>query len=240
MWDLISFTNDSEILDGCEGRKSYRKYVRRESLFLLRTILTGFPVIVFSVGRPLPAAVKVAWKLRLFEICKIIAVDGAAIALASSNIVPDVVVSDLDADINDLIHVGKQGSIIVLRRKMEGTEKVLRFFKKCIGPIVFYDSVAKYDANSDLDAAVYLACKFHCRKVVLLGFDVSGNVSIYYKHGLRHTGSRLADQKRFTETLRRISWILEKFDMEAYGVLEENLSLKGVSLVSYLDLPNIL
>jgi uncharacterized Rossmann fold enzyme len=108
----------------------------------------------------------------------VIAADGATSVLLRNAIIPDIVVTDLDGNIADIIYANRLGSIIVVHAhgdNIEVLEKVLPSLNenvicttqsKPVSP-----SVHNFGGFTDGDRCVFLAKEFGAKRIELVGFD---------------------------------------------------------------------
>jgi len=107
----------------------------------------------------------------------VIAADGATAVLIDKDIVPDIIVTDLDGDLEKEILANKRGSVVVVHAHGDNIDKLERYvplMKDIIGstqsvPLV---NVYNFGGFSDGDRCVFLADEFHASEIKLLGFDL--------------------------------------------------------------------
>ncbi len=107
----------------------------------------------------------------------VIAADGATSTLLMQGIVPDIVVSDLDGDHEDLLEADSLGSIILAHAHADNVEAV-----KSLVPKLKYvvgttqaaplKNVYNFGGFSDGDRCVFLAKEFGAKSIKILGFDL--------------------------------------------------------------------
>ena len=97
-----------------------------------KKLIYNQPVFVVGAGPSLLSSITILKKYK--KVTKIVA-DGATEALLENNIMPDIVVSDLDGDIKSLTKVGKTKTIVVVHAHADNFDKLdlVKFFKNCIG-----------------------------------------------------------------------------------------------------------
>ncbi|WP_094228934.1 6-hydroxymethylpterin diphosphokinase MptE-like protein [Methanolobus psychrotolerans] len=106
----------------------------------------------------------------------IIAADGATAVLVDRGIIPDVIVTDLDGDVEKEIFANKKGSLIVVHAHGDNIDKLKMYvplLKKIIGSTQAapLDNVFNFGGFSDGDRCVYLAKEFGAASINLVGFD---------------------------------------------------------------------
>jgi hypothetical protein len=106
----------------------------------------------------------------------VIAADGATAVLLGRGIVPAVIVTDLDGDVEREIEANMQGSVAVIHAHGDNTDKLLRYvprFSKVIGTTQAapFGNIRNFGGFTDGDRAVYLARHFNASGITLAGFD---------------------------------------------------------------------
>jgi len=114
----------------------------------------------------------------------IIAADGATSVLIRDAILPDVIVSDLDGYIPDIIYANRLGSIVIVHAhgdNIEMLKKVLPALNANVictaqsSPITPHEhassNIFNFGGFTDGDRCVFVAKEFGARRIELLGFD---------------------------------------------------------------------
>ena len=106
----------------------------------------------------------------------IIAADGAAAVLVDNDVVPDVIVTDLDGDIEKEIISNQKGSVMVVHGHGDNIDKLEKYvprLMKIIGSTQAapLENVYNFGGFSDGDRCVYLAKEFGAASITLIGFD---------------------------------------------------------------------
>ena len=138
----------------------------------LRVLLAGKYVYVFGDGPSLPDSLEG----RSFE-GTLVAADGATSALMAKNIVPNIIVTDLDGKVEDQVAANEKGAIVVILAHGDNIpalkEWVPRFSKKIVAtsqsrPV---KHLLSFGGFTDGDRAVFLADHFASKDITLVGFD---------------------------------------------------------------------
>jgi uncharacterized Rossmann fold enzyme len=107
----------------------------------------------------------------------ILAADGATSVLLRNAIIPDIVCTDLDGTIPDIITANRLGSILVVHAHGDNREmlkKVLPTLNEnvlCTTQSKPLHNVYNFGGFTDGDRCVFLANEFGARSIELLGFD---------------------------------------------------------------------
>jgi uncharacterized Rossmann fold enzyme len=105
-----------------------------------------------------------------------IAADGATSVLMKGGVVPDIIVTDLDGNMDDEARANEQGAIMVVHAHGDNvdalSEEVPRL-KRVIGTTQSkpLDNVYNFGGFTDGDRCVFLAQEFGARSITLIGFD---------------------------------------------------------------------
>ena len=107
----------------------------------------------------------------------VIAADGAAAVVLEYGIVPDIIVTDLDGDVEKEIEANSRGSLMVVHAHGDNIGKLERFvplLDHIIGTTqsVPLDNVYDFGGFSDGDRCVFLAREFGAASITLVGFDL--------------------------------------------------------------------
>ncbi|MBN2109950.1 MAG: DUF115 domain-containing protein [Methanosarcinaceae archaeon] len=105
----------------------------------------------------------------------IIAADGATASLVDRGIVPDIIVTDLDGDVEKEIMANERGAVMVVHAHGDNIDKLERYIPllTCVigstqsAPL---DNLYNFGGFSDGDRCVFLAKEFGASAVKLLGF----------------------------------------------------------------------
>jgi len=107
----------------------------------------------------------------------IMTADGATSALVEKDIIPDIIVTDLDGKIEDQIKANEHGAIVVIHAHGDNLEALKRYIPKFEGKILCTtqstpsDNLHNYGGFTDGDRAVFLAAHFKANKIYLVAFD---------------------------------------------------------------------
>jgi uncharacterized Rossmann fold enzyme len=109
----------------------------------------------------------------------IIAADEATSTLLNNDIIPDIVITDLDGFISDIIKAGRKGSLIIVHAHGDNIP-ALETYIPLLGDHIMlttqstpFDGVYNFGGFTDGDRAYCLANHFKAKKILLIGFDFS-------------------------------------------------------------------
>jgi uncharacterized Rossmann fold enzyme len=158
-------------------RNTGEKTVKQE----LEELITGKRVIICGNAPCLERDIRE--KEKEFDVvhfsrdCVVIAADGATSVLLRNAIIPDLVCTDLDGTIADIITANRLGAIIVVHAhgdNIEMLKKVLPALNENVlgttqsKPL---HNVHNFGGFTDGDRCVFLAKEFGARSIELIGFD---------------------------------------------------------------------
>ncbi len=105
----------------------------------------------------------------------IISADGATSSLLSIGIVPHIIVTDLDGNVEDLLKANKSGSLVVIHAHGDNIDRIKRYsskFRNAIGTTQAkpFDRIYNFGGFTDGDRCVFLARHFNAKEIKLVGF----------------------------------------------------------------------
>jgi uncharacterized Rossmann fold enzyme len=107
----------------------------------------------------------------------VIAADGTTSSLLAKGIVPNIIVTDLDGNIDDQISANKMGAIVAIHAHGDNIEQVKKwtpkFKENILGTVQCrpFNALHNFGGFTDGDRAVFLAHHFGAKSIQLLGFD---------------------------------------------------------------------
>ena len=151
----------------------------------LENLIAGKELFVFGAGPSLEDSLpthknKIKGKIK-------IAADGATTALLKNDILPDIIVTDLDGKVSDQILANSKGSKVIIHAHGDNIDKIEKYvpsFKNnLLGTTQInpesYTNLHNFFGFTDGDRAVYLADYFKAKKINLIGFDFDGTIGKY-------------------------------------------------------------
>ena len=113
------------------------------------------------------------WKKKMVAV----SADGATSALMESGIVPAVVVTDLDGDVEFQLEAARKGAVVLVHAHGDNKKALNRWLPKISGKIIPTAQcrprghIRNFGGFTDGDRAIYMAETFGAKKVTLVGFD---------------------------------------------------------------------
>jgi len=113
-----------------------------------------------------------------------ISADGATSFLMERDIVPDIIVTDLDGRIEDLVSANERGSLVVVHAHGDNAKLIERHAKKFERPLGTtqtrpFGNLLNFGGFTDGDRAAYLAEHFGASRIDLYGMDFGTQIGKY-------------------------------------------------------------
>ncbi|KZX15049.1 hypothetical protein MBCUT_17590 [Methanobrevibacter cuticularis] len=170
--------------------------------------------VVFGAGPSLKENIKCIQEEFDIENYISIAADGATTALLEEDLVPDIVVTDLDGKLEDLLSANEKGSFFVLHahgNNLEEINKYARRFKKVLGTTQSFPHGNLYNLGgfTDGDRAVFLAIELGAKKIILAGMDFGDMTTSYSRPNITSKIAKADEikQKKLKYAEKLIDWI---------------------------------
>ncbi|UCE72821.1 MAG: DUF115 domain-containing protein [Methanomassiliicoccales archaeon] len=138
----------------------------------LKRLIEGKHVIVIGGGKNLDNELDRNMKKNV-----IIAADGTTTTLLKAELVPDIIVTDLDGNINHQISANKKRAIVAIHAHGDNIEKIKSwtpmFEEKVFGTVQCrpFGDLHNFGGFTDGDRSVFLAHHFRANSIRLIGFD---------------------------------------------------------------------
>ena len=146
---------------------------RAGALTDLRDIISGRDVAVCGNAPSLASEIDSIMPDQI-----VIAADGATTVLMANRTIPDVIVTDLDGTIEDIISASEKGSFVVVHAHGDNIPAVRSVVPRLRGTRVLgttqsepFDDIHNFGGFSDGDRCVFLAKASGAASVTLFGFD---------------------------------------------------------------------
>ncbi|OQD59747.1 hypothetical protein MBBAR_1c01440 [Methanobrevibacter arboriphilus JCM 13429 = DSM 1125] len=180
--------------------------------------------IVFGAGPSLKKDIEKVKKISNLEDSDdyiLISADGATTALLEENIVPDIIVTDLDGKIEDLLLANDLGSLFVLHAHGNNFDQILKYtnkFNKILGTTQSkpFSNLYNFGGFTDGDRAVFLAIALNAEKIILAGMDFGKIITKYSRPEINLETAEADEikQKKLVYAEKLIDWIKNNNDVE--------------------------
>ncbi len=141
----------------------------------------------------------------------VIAADEATSVALKIGKVPDVVVTDLDGDVEDILAAKKRGALVIIHAHGDNQDAVRRWAAKFRGSTLAttqsrpFGEVHNFGGFTDGDRAVFIAHHFGAKEIRLLGFNFDSPNEKDQQKGVKRR--KLAWAKRLIQLLQKRSLI---------------------------------
>jgi 2-amino-4-hydroxy-6-hydroxymethyldihydropteridine diphosphokinase len=194
-------------------------------------------VIIFGAGPSLKKNIKQIKKLELNNFT-IISADGATTALLEEKITPQIIVTDLDGKMEDIIKANKNGAILVIHAHGNNSDKIKKYvplFDKLIGTTQSnpFKNVYNFGGFTDGDRCVFLAIELGAKVIILGGMDFGKIITKYSRPEIKKSETK-ADKIKETKLYfakKLIEWAAKNEKIQIYN-LSRGEKLIGVNSVS--------
>ncbi len=195
----LNFEKDKDAAFLLDTILSNKKIV---SIKRLEKLIKNKEIIVFGAGHTLEKSI-LKHKKSIENKVKISA-DGATSALLKHNILPDIIVTDLDGKISDILYANNKGAIVIIHAHGDNIEKIKNYVKTFEGEILgttqidptSFKKLYNFGGFTDGDRAIFLANHFKAKKIFLTGFNFDEKIGEY----------SFADKKDKTMKLKKLKW----------------------------------
>jgi uncharacterized Rossmann fold enzyme len=210
----------------------------------LKKLVTDRPVLVFGAGPSLEENLKQLMHERLLEKFIIMVADGATTALLHiANTIPEVIVTDLDGIMVDLVYAQKKGATIVIHAHGDNIDQLRAYvpkFSKAIGStqVEPCPNVYNFLGFTDGDRAVFLAAAMAAKVIVLAGMDFGAAVGKYSKNQVKSIAVKLTKLKVSKELLE---WLASQVQdsVKLYNVTASAQNIKGFKDINAQELKKL-
>lgn len=205
-----------------------------DALKKLQSIFVGKCVIVYGCGPSLERNIKEIKRVGLEKTCLNVAADGATSALLHEGILPDLVVTDLDGYIEDILHASSAGSIVAVHAHGDNIH-LLERVQQIRGAIVGTTQVEplgcihNFFGFTDGDRAVFMSEVLGAHTILLAGFDLGKIVGRFSKpnYGGNMPASPLKRKKlKYAKLL--LEWLAKSTDAAIVNITGSGEKIRGI------------
>ena len=167
----------------------------------LKNKINGKEVNVFGASQALE-------RLEIPRGINIVA-NGVTTFFLEKKVIPDVIVTDLDGRIADIIKASKEGSIVVIHAHGDNVDKIEKYAKKFenflgTAQVKPFGKLYNFGGFTDGDRAVFLAWHFKARKINLYAMDFDEEIGKYsFSENSQKKRKKLYWGKRLIEYLKK-------------------------------------
>jgi uncharacterized Rossmann fold enzyme len=160
------------------------------SFEILNEIIKSKDAFIFGAGPSLEKETQID-NFRTEFNGTLITADGATSALIEKDIIPDIVVTDLDGKIEDQVRANDEGAVVIIHAHGDNINKinkwVPKFRNKVLGTTQAepFGTIQNFGGFTDGDRAVFLAAHFKARKIHLVAFNFEEPGDYSYQYDLK-------------------------------------------------------
>lgn len=198
-------------------------------------------VIVFGAGPSLKNNIKDLKKLNLSDF-SVIAADGATTALLEEKIIPDIIVTDLDGKMEDIIQANRGGSFLVVHAHGNNMEKINKYFhnlKKVLGTTqsIPLENVYNFGGFTDGDRALFLAAELGAKCIIMAGMDFGKIITRYSRPNLiqNQCQADAVKEKKLEYAKKLVNWLAHHEKVNILNI-SDGEKVDGVLTVNLEDL----
>ncbi len=207
----------------------------------LKTRVQDKPVLIFGAGPSLAKDRFILQNIPFYPDCPLIfAADGATSALLEHQIIPDLIVSDLDGRIEHIIEANQKKAFVAVHAHGDNIKTLTEFIPQLIPQRIFgtvqvppIEGVYNSGGFTDGDRAVFLADLLGASIIILAGFDLGNQVGRY------SSPSYTCDQDappRKREKLLIAKELLEEFaphlNSNLFNITSQGVVIKGFEKIT--------
>jgi len=179
-------------------------------------------VIVFGAGPSLKPNITILKTINLDEFT-LIAADGATTALLEEDIIPDIIVTDLDGRMDDIICANQQGALMVVHAHGNNQEQIEKYTPKLTNVLGTTQSkplasVYNLGGFTDGDRGVFLAMALGAREIILSGMDFGKMVTHYSRPDQEDGPADQIKQKKLKWAKKLVKWAASNSEVRFYNI----------------------
>lgn len=151
----------------------------------------------------------------------LIAADGATTALVEEKIIPDIIATDLDGKIDDILCANMNGASLVIHGHGNNLDAVLKytpFFDNVLGTTQAqaHGNLYNFGGFTDGDRAIFLAIALEASEIILAGMDFGDVVTKYSRPNIPEKLAKADDikKKKLEYAEEFTNWIAENEDVK--------------------------
>lgn len=183
--------------------------------------------IVFGAGPSLKQHVQLLKEEYDLKDYVLLAADGATTALIEQKIAPDIVATDLDGNLDDILLANFRGANIIIHAHGDNMDKIAKltpFFTSVLGttqaqPI---GNLYNFGGFTDGDRALFLAAALGASQIILAGMDFGDIVTKYSRPNIETETTQADDfkKKKLRYAEKFTQWIIDNENVEIINLKE--------------------
>ncbi|MEM4549441.1 MAG: 6-hydroxymethylpterin diphosphokinase MptE-like protein [Nitrososphaerota archaeon] len=210
----------------------------------IERMLSGKISVVFGAGPSVEVDIKKFVEFPQKDDFVIVAADGATTALLEHHIIPDIIVTDLDGNVDDLLRAHVQGSILVVHAHGDNIpqlKNIVPLLHERVLPttqIEPFGCLYNFGGFTDGDRAVFLSSSVNVKAIVLAGMDLEGGIGSFSKPLSMLTHKQLIMKRKKLKIAKELlEWLATKIPIPMYDITTYGVGLRGtMKLESFYEL----
>ena len=196
------------------------------------TEIVGFSdkFIVFGAGPSLKEHVKFLKENYDLRDYVLVSADGATTALIEQKIAPDIVATDLDGNLDDILLANFRGANVVIHAHGDNIDKIAKltpFFTSVLGTTQAQPvgNLYNFGGFTDGDRAEFLAVALGAREMTLAGMDFGDVVTKYSRPNIETELAQADDfkKKKLSYAEKLTQWIIDNENVKVINLCDKNL-----------------
>lgn len=183
--------------------------------------------IVFGAGPSIKKHIQLIKNNFNLNNYTLIAADGATTALLEENIIPSIIVTDLDGNIDSILKSNKRGSILYVHAHGDNVNKIKKYVPKLKNIIPTtqtkpYDLLENHGGFTDGDRAVHIALyDLKIKDITLAGMDF-GNIITNYSR------PEIEVELKEANDIKKLKLVYAKKLIESLKLENENIKINNL------------
>jgi uncharacterized Rossmann fold enzyme len=238
---LEEFGFDKEMDE--KSAEMLRKLLESKNSLSPKDITIKKDIILFGAGPSLKRNIKALKKVNLNQFTLICA-DGAVTALLEEEIIPDIVVTDLDGKIEDIIKSNREGAIMIVHahgNNMDNIKKYVPILDNVLGTTqsIPLENVYNFGGFTDGDRCLFLAVKLGAENIYLAGMDFGKIITKYSRPDIEKNEGQADSikEKKLEYAKRLVEWAAENENINILN-LSHGEKVCGVNDIDVDELQN--
>ena len=157
----------------------------------------------------------------------LVAADGATTALIEERLSPDIIATDLDGNLDDILIANLRGANIVIHAHGDNIDKIASltpFFTSVLGTTQAQPvgNLYNFGGFTDGDRALFLAVALGAEEIILAGMDFGDVVTKYSRPNLESDLSKADDfkKKKLMYAEKFTQWIKDNESVKMINLLD--------------------
>ena len=183
--------------------------------------------IVFGAGPSLKEHVQKLMDEYDLKEYVLVAADGATTALIEERLVPDIIATDLDGKLDDILLSNIRGANVIIHAHGDNIDKIVDFtpfFTNVLGTTQAQPlgNIYNFGGFTDGDRALFLAVALGAKEIVLAGMDFGDIVTKYSRPNLPDVLAKADEfkKKKLDYAEKFTNWIIENENVNVIDLKE--------------------